>query len=87
MTGTTKVCMAEADNGIVVVLVSRAVGIYVGVVSTIHRIRNRIRLRAQLHHPEGHGGTGVAMTHALGADERVDVGCEVGLRKRIYPEE
>jgi len=65
--------VAEANNGIVFVLVAGAVFIHFSVIGVVFRIpiANGIGIRGELYHSEGHCSTGEGMAHALGTDKRI----------------
>ena len=75
MSGPAEVCMAESEDRAVLVLVTRTVAIHLPDIvagGVVHREVPRVR--AQLHHAEGHRGSRKRMPHVPRADHRIDQG-------------
>ena len=68
-----QMCVREADDRRVVVLVSGAVAVGLGLVLAVDVVRHHLRVGAQLHDAVRHAGPGENVPHAAGAYHRVDV--------------
>ena len=75
MAGAAEMCVTEADDGLVVVLVARAVFISAGLVFPFDVMGDHICVRGQLHPSERDAGPGESVPHSGGADERIDILC------------
>src|SRR5690606_41573208 len=71
MPRSAKMSMAETDDGRVVILVPCAVFINIRIILAIYRIRDCIRIRTELHCPEGNRSTGEGVSHIGGTDKRL----------------
>src|SRR3569833_4474469 len=63
--------MAKANNGFIVVLVTGAILINVGVVFAVKLIARGIGFRTKLHHPKRYGCSRKHVAHALCTDNRL----------------
>ena len=72
MAGAVEMGMAEANDGVVEILVTGAIAVNIRVVFAILLIRNGVGIGAELHKPERDTGAGEGMAHLLGANEGVD---------------
>ncbi len=75
MAGAAEMGVAEADYGLVVVLVAGAVFIGARLVFPLDVMGDHICVRGQLHPSERNAGPGEGMAHPGGADERIDILC------------
>ena len=87
MAGATEMGMAKAYDRFIIVLVARAVFVYIWIVFAVQLVARRICFWTQLHHPEGDRCSRVNVTHPLRADDRAYILYQVfrwvGLRLRI----
>ena len=65
---------------VVAILIAGAVVVGTRLVASIDVVGNRVGVGAQLHRAIGVAGTGEGVSHAVGANENVDIG-GVGLRR------
>ena len=68
-----QVCVAEAHDGLVAVLIAGAVLVDLALVAAIHVVRDGVRLGTELDDAEGCAGSGEGVSHAVRADDGVDV--------------
>src|SRR5580698_3408967 len=77
MAGTAKMSMAEANDGLVVVLIARTVFVHIGVVFPVFLIGDGVGVRAELDHAERRGCAGIRVAHSGGAYYGMNVGNEI----------
>lgn len=71
MAGAAEMRVTETIDGTIVVLVTGAVFVYIGIVFAVDEHRQHAGLRTQLYHTERSRGPGIGMAHALCADKGV----------------
>ena len=75
MSRSAEVCVAESYDGLVVILISGAVFVYLALILAVHAVRDGVCFGAQLYDAERSSCTGVGVSHAACAYHRIDVRC------------
>ena len=79
MARSAEMGMTEPDNRAVFMLVACAVFIDAWLVFPVDIVRNGIGIRAELYQSEGVAGPGEGVTHAVGADNGVDIRRDIAI--------
>ena len=73
MSRAAEMRVAEANDRRVIILITGAIGINFPVIFPVFFITYRIRIRAQLNHPEWNRGPRISVTHSLGTDQWINI--------------
>ena len=74
MSCTAQVCMAEAHNRFVAMLISGTVLIDFALVTAVHIVGNSVRLGTELYDAKRYAGSRESVSHAIGAYNGIDIG-------------